>query len=109
MDPHGAVVRLATRNGSVRAVALGARRLRAGTVNGDLDLDCATAPDTVTAATTNGSVRVSVPHGAPAYRVRATTANGRPSVTVPTASASASRDRSMTLTTVNGDVTAATG
>ncbi|MEU6549348.1 DUF4097 family beta strand repeat-containing protein [Streptomyces sp. NPDC046915] len=103
----GAAVRLATRNGSVRATALGAKRLRAGTVNGDLDLDCATAPDTVTAVTTNGSVRVSVPHDAPAYRVTATTANGRPSVTIPTASASG--DRRMTLTTVNGDVTAATG
>ncbi|MGW7257348.1 DUF4097 family beta strand repeat-containing protein [Streptomyces sp. NPDC054834] len=103
----GAEVRLATRNGSVRATALGAKRLRAGTVNGDLDLDCATAPDTVTAATTNGSVRVSVPHDAPAYRVTATTTNGRPSVTLPTASASG--DRRMTLTTVNGDVTATTG
>ncbi|MFF4394100.1 DUF4097 family beta strand repeat-containing protein [Streptomyces sp. NPDC001480] len=103
----GAAVRLATRNGSVRATALGAKRLRAGTVNGDLDLDCATAPDSVTAATTNGSVRVSVLHDAPAYRVTATTAGGRPSVTLPSASASA--DRRMTLTTVNGDVTAATG
>ncbi|MEU5595320.1 DUF4097 family beta strand repeat-containing protein [Streptomyces sp. NPDC020298] len=103
----GAAVRLATRNGSVRATALGAQRLRAGTVNGDLDLDCVTAPDTITAATTNGSVRVSVPHDAPPYRVTAATANGRPSVTVPTASASG--DRRMTLTTVNGDVTATTG
>lgn len=104
-----AAVRLATRNGSVRATALEAGRLRTGTVNGDLDLDCATAPDTVTAATTNGSVRLAVPRDAPAYRVRATTANGRPSVTLPTASASASGDRRMTLTTVNGDVTATTG
>src|SRR4051794_39244741 len=98
----GAAVRLATRNGSVRAAALRTARLRAGTVNGDVDLDCATAPAAVTATTTNGSVGVTVPQDAPAYRVTATTANGRPSVTVPTAP----DGRRMTLTTVNGDVTA---
>ncbi|MFF4014715.1 DUF4097 family beta strand repeat-containing protein [Streptomyces sp. NPDC001843] len=103
----GATVRLATRNGSVRATALDAGRLRAGTVNGDVDLDCATAPATVTAATTNGSVRVGVSHGAPAYRITARAANGRPSVTVPTASAAGGHR--MSLTTVNGDVTATTG
>lgn len=104
---EGAVVRLATRNGSVRATALEAGRLRAGTVNGDVDLDCATAPATVAAATTNGSVRVALPHGAPAYRVTARAANGRPSVAIPTASAA--DGRRMSLTTVNGDVTATTG
>jgi hypothetical protein len=49
-------------------------------------------------------VRVTVPRDAPAYRVTATTDNGRPSVTVPTLDAD--DDRSMTLTTVDGDVTA---
>ncbi|WP_328498662.1 DUF4097 domain-containing protein [Streptomyces sp. NBC_00414] len=98
-----AAVRLETRNGSVRAGTLRADEVHAETVNGDVTLDCATAPDGVGALSTNGSVRVMLPHGAPAYRVAATTENGRPSVTVPTGE---DDDHSMTLTTVNGDVTA---
>ncbi|MFJ2261763.1 DUF4097 family beta strand repeat-containing protein [Streptomyces sp. NPDC087844] len=99
-----AAVRLETRNGSVRAGTLRAADVHAETVNGDVTLDCATSPDGVGALTTNGSVRVMLPHDAPAYRVAATTDNGRPSVTVPTGAGD--EDRSMTLTTVNGDVTA---
>ncbi|MEU9189075.1 DUF4097 family beta strand repeat-containing protein [Streptomyces sp. NPDC048484] len=99
-----AAVRLETRNGSVHAETLRAGKVHAETVNGDVTLDCATAPDRVGAVSTNGSVRVTVPRDAPAYRVTATTDNGRPSVTVPTVDVD--DDRSMTLTTVNGDVTA---
>ncbi|MFF3501954.1 DUF4097 family beta strand repeat-containing protein [Streptomyces sp. NPDC003247] len=98
-------LRLATRNGSVAATAVRGFEVHAHTVNGDVTLGCAYAPDTVGASTTNGSVGVSVPADAPAYRVTARTANGRPSVTVPTGGAA--EGRSMTLTTVNGDVTAA--
>ncbi|MFD9323037.1 DUF4097 family beta strand repeat-containing protein [Streptomyces sp. NPDC060053] len=97
-----APVRLATRNGSVRATALDAGRLHAATTDGDVILACASAPSGVTAATTNGSVGVTVPHDAPAYLVTAGTDNGRATVGVP-----ASDDRqgpAMTLTTVNGDV-----
>nr|WP_253267664.1 DUF4097 family beta strand repeat-containing protein [Streptomyces asoensis] len=97
-----APVRLATRNGSVRATALLAGRLDAATTNGDVILACATAPSGVTAATTNGSVGVTVPHDAPAYLITAGTDNGRATVGVPR-----SDDRqgpAMTLTTVNGDV-----
>ncbi|GAA5700895.1 hypothetical protein SM007_36695 [Streptomyces avermitilis] len=97
-------VRLASRNGSVRAQALRAARLHAETVNGDVVLGCAGSPQHVSAATTNGSVRVTVPQDAPAYRVSARTDNGRPTVSVPTAGPA--EDRGMTLTTVNGDVTA---
>ncbi|MET7454061.1 hypothetical protein ABZT03_19690 [Streptomyces sp. NPDC005574] len=97
-----ATVRLSTRNGSVRAVALRAGALHAGTVNGDVVLTCATPPTGVSALTTNGSVSVLVPRDAPAYRVTARTDNGRPSVTLPTDGAG--DDRTMTLTTVNGDV-----
>ncbi|MFD7136502.1 DUF4097 family beta strand repeat-containing protein [Streptomyces sp. NPDC059894] len=97
-------LRLATRNGSVAATAVRGLEVHAHTVNGDVTLGCAYAPDTVGASTTNGSVGVSVPADAPAYRVTARTANGRPSVTVPTDGAAGGR--SMTLTTVNGDVTA---
>ncbi|MGW2279516.1 DUF4097 family beta strand repeat-containing protein [Streptomyces sp. NPDC001770] len=100
----GATVRLTTRNGSVRAGDLRSGRLNAGTVNGDVTLTSTTAPSPLTAATTNGSVRVSLPHSAPAYRVTATTRNGTTSVTVPTTTDAAGP--ALTLTTVNGDATA---
>ena len=96
-----AALRLATRNGSVRATALDAGRLHAATTNGDVLLACATAPSSVTATTTNGSVDVTLPHDAPAYTVTATTDNGRPTVAVPTHDAR--HGPAMTLTTVNGD------
>ncbi|MFJ9037035.1 DUF4097 family beta strand repeat-containing protein [Streptomyces sp. NPDC102406] len=100
-----ATVRLATRNGSVRTTAVRASALRARTVNGDVTLGCATAPRQVAGRTVNGSVDVSVPHDSPAYRVNATTDNGRPLITLP---AGGDRPaRTMTLTTVNGDVRAA--
>lgn len=100
-----APVRLTTRNGSVRASDLRASTLHAATVNGDVVLGCTTAPRRVTATTTNGSVDTVVPDDSPAYRVTATTDNGRTSTTVATEDAAA--DRTMTLTTVNGDVRAA--
>ncbi|WP_203182644.1 DUF4097 family beta strand repeat-containing protein [Streptomyces pratensis] len=100
-------VRLATHNGSVRTGTLRSERLHAETVNGDVTLGSATSPSRVTAATTNGSVRVALPHDAPGYDVDATTRNGRASVTVPAATEDGGYG--MTLTTVNGDVTARRG
>lgn len=103
-----APARLKTRNGSVRTSALRASALHAGTVNGDVTLGCTTAPRRVTASTTNGSVDAVVPHDSPAYRVVATTDNGRPSTDLPSPDPSqgSSRGRTMTLTSVNGDVSA---
>ncbi|MEU6356277.1 DUF4097 family beta strand repeat-containing protein [Streptomyces sp. NPDC047072] len=97
-----AAVRLSTRNGSVRATSLAAGRLHAATTNGDVTLSCTTAPSRVAATTVNGSVDVTVPSDAPAYWITATTDNGRVTTSVPTGHAD--RDRTMTLTTVNGDV-----
>ncbi|MFD6276093.1 DUF4097 domain-containing protein [Streptomyces sp. NPDC060209] len=102
-----ATVRLATRNGSVRAGTLRSADLHAETVNGDVTLGSATSPSRLTASTTNGSVRVALPHGAPAYDVDAATRNGRTSVAVPSATEANGHD--MTLSTVNGDVTATRG
>ncbi|MFF1542358.1 DUF4097 family beta strand repeat-containing protein [Streptomyces sp. NPDC058291] len=93
---------LATRNGSVRATALDAGRLHATTTNGDVTLACATAPSDVTAATTNGSVGVTVTQDSPAYRVTAGTNNGRTAVGVPRTHDP--KAPGMKLTTVNGDV-----
>ncbi|MDH6521375.1 hypothetical protein M2163_001637 [Streptomyces sp. SAI-135] len=95
-------VRLSTRNGSVRATSLEARRVHAATTNGDVVVGCAAVPSGVSAATVNGSVDVTVPHDSPPYRVTAATDNGRTTVAVPVRDAD--RAHSMTLTTVNGDV-----
>ncbi|NEB04085.1 DUF4097 family beta strand repeat protein [Streptomyces sp. SID13726] len=100
---HG-TVRLATRNGSVRATGVAADRVHAATVNGDVTVGCAAVPSAVTATTVNGSVEVTVAHDSPAYRVTATTDNGRATTALPTRGAD--RDHGMTLTTVNGDVAA---
>ncbi|WP_328582844.1 DUF4097 family beta strand repeat-containing protein [Streptomyces sp. NBC_00370] len=105
-----ASVTLTTRNGSIRVTGLRAAHLGAGTVNGDVVLDCAVAPTDVNARTTNGSVDLTVPHDAAPYNVDATTNNGRPHITVPTVPPPpASAKRTLTLRTVNGDVTASPG
>ncbi|WP_435839851.1 DUF4097 family beta strand repeat-containing protein [Streptomyces canus] len=95
-------VRLSTRNGSVRATSVAAERVHAATTNGDVVVGCAAVPAGVGAATVNGSVDVTVPHNSPAYRVTASTDNGRATVAVP--AQRADRNHTMTLTTVNGDV-----
>ncbi|MFJ6391052.1 DUF4097 family beta strand repeat-containing protein [Streptomyces sp. NPDC091972] len=97
-------VRLSTRNGSVRAVSVEARRVHAATTNGDVGVGCAAVPSGVSATTVNGSVDVTVPHDSPPYRVTAATDNGRATVSVPVREAD--RTHTMTLTTVNGDVDA---
>ncbi|GAA2958428.1 MULTISPECIES: DUF4097 family beta strand repeat-containing protein [Streptomyces] len=99
-------VRLTTRNGSVRADAVDSARLHAETVNGDVTLTAGTSPVRLVAATTNGSVRVTLPDDAPVYRSEATTDNGRTSVTVPGPGPGEHPRHGMTLTTVNGDVDA---
>ncbi|WP_406464674.1 DUF4097 family beta strand repeat-containing protein [Streptomyces sp. NBC_00111] len=102
-----ASVRLVTRNGSVRTSTLHSVRLHAETVNGDVTIGSATSPAGLTALTTNGSVRVALPHDSPGYRTTATARNGRTSVTVP--GPTGGTGHAMSLTTVNGDVTAARG
>jgi hypothetical protein len=97
-------LRLSTRNGSVRATGVTAGRVHAQTTNGDVVVRCAAVPSGVGAATVNGSVDVTVPHDSPAYRVTASTDNGRATVAVP--ARDADQDHTMTLTTVNGDVDA---
>nr|WSW70841.1 DUF4097 domain-containing protein [Streptomyces sp. NBC_00995] len=102
-----ATVRLVTRNGSVRAGTLSSARLHAETVNGDVTLASTTSPARLDAATTNGSVRVTLPVDAPEYAAAATTRNGRTAVVFPSVTERDGHD--MTLTTVNGDVTATRG
>jgi DUF4097 and DUF4098 domain-containing protein YvlB len=102
----GAPVTLATRNGSVRATGMAAASLSASTVNGDVVLGCTHAPGSVSATTTNGSVGLTVPRGARAYAVSATSRNGQSRIDLPTRR---SGPVDLTLRTVNGDVTASEG
>lgn len=101
-----ASIALATRNGSVRTTGLAAASLAASTVNGDVVLGCVHAPGSVNAVTTNGSVALTVPRGAPSYAVRATSRNGQSRIDVPTRQGG---PETLTLRTVNGDVTASEG
>ncbi|MFG3139137.1 DUF4097 family beta strand repeat-containing protein [Streptomyces sp. NPDC048211] len=99
---------LMTRNGSVRATGLKGFGVDAGTVNGDVDLQCATSPGTLDGVTRNGSVRVTLPSDAPAYATDARTVNGRSTLNVPVAKVSDHTHR-LTLRTVNGDTEARRG
>lgn len=73
---------------------------------GDIVVDLAAPPTTLTATTSTGDVRVTVPDGATAYRVRSTTSVGTVSTTVPVDDAS---DHRLELLTSVGDVHVTTG
>jgi hypothetical protein len=105
-DAHG-LQRLVTRNGSVRATGVAARRLYAETVNGDVDLRTETSPVRLSGTTRNGSVRVTLPAGPPPYAARVSAVNGRTANELPGAPPDA--DHRLTLRTVNGDAEARTG
>lgn len=104
----GAHQHLVTRNGSVRATGLRGLRIDAETVNGDVDVRCATAPDTLSGVTRNGSARVTLPPGTPPYATEAHTVNGRSTSDLPVAEDSDDAHR-LTLRTVNGDTEARRG
>ncbi|MEU2026768.1 DUF4097 family beta strand repeat-containing protein [Streptomyces sp. NPDC016469] len=104
----GARQHLVTRNGSVRATGLRGLDIGAETVNGDVDVQCATAPDTLDGVTRNGSARVTLPADAPAYATDAHTVNGRSTSDIPVAERSDHAHR-LTLRTVNGDTEARRG
>lgn len=99
---------LVTRNGSVRVTGLSAGTVGAETVNGDVELLCTTSPRALDGVTRNGSVRVTLPAGAPPYATDTSTVNGRSTVDVPAARPGDSRHR-LTLRTVNGDTEAHRG
>ncbi|MEV5600076.1 DUF4097 family beta strand repeat-containing protein [Streptomyces sp. NPDC052299] len=104
----GARQHLVTRNGSVRATGLRGTGIDAETVNGDVDVHCATAPDTLSGITRNGTARVTLPADAPAYATDAHTVNGRSTTDLPAAEPTDHAHR-LTLRTVNGDTEARRG
>ncbi|WP_326671016.1 DUF4097 family beta strand repeat-containing protein [Streptomyces sp. NBC_01257] len=98
---------LVTRNGSVRATGLQGAGIEAETVNGDVDLGCATSPGTLDGVTRNGSVHVTLPSAAPAYATDAQTVNGRSTTNIP--SDASDHTHRLSLRTVNGDTEARRG
>ena len=94
---------VSTDNGRVEGVDLGSSTVTADSDNGRVALEFSVAPMTVVATTENGSVEVVVPDDGTAYRLSLDTDNGSTNPDVPTDPAS---DRSITLRTDNGSVTA---
>jgi len=94
-----------TDNGRIEATSLRAPTVRAESDNGRVTLEFAAAPMTVEATTDNGPVEVVVPNTGEAYRLSIDTDNGRREQSVRVDPAS---DRSLTLRTNNGSVTART-
>ena len=94
-------LRLHTSNGRIELTGLRSGRVDGSTSNGSVRLTFRTAPTTVVARTSNGTVEVVVPRDGSAYRVDATTSNGANQVTVPTDPQS---DRTIGAPTSNGAV-----
>ncbi|MET0147322.1 MAG: hypothetical protein ABW328_21440 [Ilumatobacteraceae bacterium] len=96
---------VSTDNGRVEGVDLGSATTTADSDNGRVTLEFSAAPTTVVATTDNGSVEVVVPADGTTYRLSLETGNGSRIAEVPDDPAS---DRSITLRTDNGSVTART-
>lgn len=94
-------VKLRTSDGSVTATELGSTEVDAATSDGSVRLSFDTAPSTVTAHTSDGSIQVVVPADGTAYDVTATTSDGSREVSVPNDPSSAHR---MQLSTSDGAV-----
>ncbi len=93
-------------NGRIEGLSLASTQVDARTDNGRVTLQFDVAPTTVTGRSDNGSVEVVVPDTGEAYRLNITTRNGdrRDDLRVDPDS-----DRSITIATDNGDVTARAG
>jgi len=94
-------VTLRSSNGAVLATGLRSDGVDVATSNGEVRLSFQTAPSTVTARSSNGSIEVAVPSDGTSYHVTATTSNGNRDVSVPT---DPSSTRRMQLSTSNGSI-----
>lgn len=93
--------RLSTSSGDVRATGLGATSVNAHSSSGDVSLQFTTVPADVTASTSSGDVRVTVPDGPTSYLVSVHTSSGDSTVGVRTDPTAARR---ITARTSSGDV-----
>jgi hypothetical protein len=94
---------LGTTNGAITVEDGGSSAVYAETTNGQIDLECDSAPRTVEAESTNGAISIRVPNDGQEYRVEASTVNGR----VETGSVPEDSDsfRTLSARTTNGAVT----
>jgi DUF4097 and DUF4098 domain-containing protein YvlB len=76
--------RLSTSSGDVHATALGAATVDARTSSGSVTVGLTVVPEKVSAHSSSGDVRITVPDGPTAYRVSASTSSGDSSVRVRT-------------------------
>lgn len=95
-------IALRTSNGSIEVTGTRAPWVDLKTSNGGISLASETAPDNVTARTSNGRIEILVPSDAPPYAVATDTANGSVDVTVST---DASAPRTIEARTSNGAIT----
>ena len=88
-------------SGSVTGNRLASTQVTAQTLSGDVELDFASAPDSVSASVSSGSLRVTLPRGT-SYRVSGQTASGDRQIDPGIQDESSSRQ--ITANTISGDV-----
>jgi hypothetical protein len=94
---------LETTKGRIEGSDLGSANVDAETTNGAVRMEFSSAPDEVSARSTNGEISVTVPDDGESYRVDANTTNGK--VDTADIRTDPDADRSITARTTNGRVT----
>ncbi|MBS2965661.1 DUF4097 family beta strand repeat protein [Actinocrinis puniceicyclus] len=98
---NGGVVWARAASGAVTGTRLASQRVDAQTLSGDVELDLAAAPQSVTASVASGSVDVTVPVGT-TYRVSGRTQSGDRQIAAGVQDYSSPRQ--ITIDTDSGDV-----
>lgn len=98
----GGQVTMTTENGNALATEFGGDLLDVESRNGDVEVDAARPPSSVTARSDNGDVAVRIPRGDELYAVSATTDNGEATTPVRT---DPGAERRIIAESDNGDVT----
>jgi hypothetical protein len=91
-----------TSNGAILGEGLSSDKFDVATSNGRITLTFVTAPSTLSARSSNGTIEVVLPTDAPPFAVETSTSNGRVSADIRTDPAA---DASISLQTSNGDIT----
>lgn len=94
---------LNTDGGNISGTALTAARVTAGTGGGDVQIQFASVPRTVTVHTSGGNVTIIVPRGSAAYHVSASTDGG--AVSDGSMNINSSSPNTITATSGGGDIT----
>ena len=97
---------LVTVNGRINLQHSTSHSVKAGTVNGTVELGFTVAPSAVTATSVNGAITVSVPDDGARYAVSASTVLGK--IDTGNISTDPSAEHTITAETVNGSITVTT-